>query len=159
MKYSFFVAFSLTLIFSNAIAAQEHEGKHRPMINVEEVIDDLSALQKSKLDKLQKDSRENIKLMKEQQDQVRDSIRVLMKKPGDNSKKLYPLFDREGNIQAEISKEMYRTRIRIDEILTDEQRVTFKNKMAEHRSKMEQQHQKRQQPQSMCSKKKNTKKQ
>ena len=66
-------------------------------------------------------SRERIGKLKAELGEVRDSIRMLMRRDGDNAKVLSPLFDREGALQAQIAKEMYAMRTRIDAILTPEQ--------------------------------------
>ena len=56
---------------------------------------------------------------------MRDSIGKYMDSEGDQSKKLYPLFDREAQLQVQISREMYSTKVRIDKVLTKEQRKEF----------------------------------
>ena len=58
-----------------------------------------------------------------------------MEKEGDQSDKLFPLFDREAAIQAEISKEMYTTRQQIDQVLTDEQLAEFRARCKADRKK------------------------
>lgn len=52
---------------------------------------------------------------------------MYMELEGDHSRELYPLFDREAQLQTAINREMYATKIRIDEVLTREQRQTLRN--------------------------------
>ena len=66
-------------------------------------------------------SRKEVDRLQAELDKVRKQIHTLTNKEGDNSDQLFPLFDREGVLRAEIAKEMYRTRLQIDEILTKEQ--------------------------------------
>ena len=53
------------------------------------------------------------------------SIILFLEREGDQSRTLYPLFDREARLQVAISREMYATKLRIDEVLTKEQRQTL----------------------------------
>ena len=85
------------------------------------MVSDLSVKQKRSLLQIQEKSHERIGQLNNQLKVVRDSIRTVMRQDGDNSKILYPLFDREGALQAQISKEMYTMRTQIDAILTPQQ--------------------------------------
>ena len=123
-------AFCFCLLVPFGASAQGHaHGKgmsartpgDNPPPKVEEMVSDLSVTQKKKLLQVQSLSRERIGKLKAELGEVRDSIRMLMRRDGDNSKVLYPLFDREGALQAQIAKEMYAMRTRIDAILTPEQ--------------------------------------
>ena len=58
---------------------------------------------------------------------MRDSIHRYMDMDGDQSQYLYPLFDREARIQTQISREMYATKVHIDQVLTKEQRKELKD--------------------------------
>lgn len=129
MKKLFVIAF-LTL-FALGAQAQQHRphGKECREPRVEEMVSDLSPLQKRKLEALSKESREVVNRLRAQKHRVCDSIRLYHEKDGDQSKTLYRLYERDGMLQAEISKEMYRTRLRIDEILTPEQLKTFRAKL------------------------------
>ena len=68
-------------------------------------------------------------------DKVRTEIRSMMDKEGDQSDKLFPLFDREAALQAQMSKEMYSVRIQIDQVLTQEQLVEFRARCKANRQK------------------------
>ena len=73
-------------------------------------------------------SRKEVDRLHAELDKVRKQINQLINSDGDNSEQLFPLFDREGALRAEISKEMYRTRRQIDEILTKEQLAEFRSR-------------------------------
>lgn len=117
-----------TLIFLTGIAFAQHP-KHeryerRP--DITELVSDLSSAQKRKLETITNESKQRVDPLRNRQKAVRDSIETLMDKEGDQTKALFPLFDREARIQAEISREMYSTKVRIDEVLTKEQRQQLK---------------------------------
>ena len=107
--------------------------RHSKEVKIEEMVSDLSLSQKKKLLQVQEKSHERIGQLKAELDGVRDSIRTLMRRDGDNSRLLYPLFDREGALQAQISKEMYAMRTRIDAILTAEQLKELRQAMEKRR--------------------------
>lgn len=104
--------------------AAQHSPKHRGERHrdVTELVSDLSATQKRKVETISKQSKERVGKMREQQKALRDSIMVYMDRDGDQSRVLFPLFDREARLQADISREMYRSKYQIDQILTPEQR-------------------------------------
>lgn len=107
----------------------QHDGRHpekkRPT-DITELVDDLSAPQKHKIDNISKESKVRVEALRRQRQAVRDSIRLYMELEGDQSKLLYPLFDREAQLQAAVSREMYSAKLRIDEVLTKEQRATLR---------------------------------
>ena len=107
--------------------------RHSKEVKIEEMVSDLSLSQKKKLLQVQEKSHERIGQLKAELDGVRDSIRTLMRRDGDNSRLLYPLFDREGALQVQISKEMYAMRTRIDAILTAEQLKELRQAMEKRR--------------------------
>lgn len=123
-KYIVFVFVFLFFLHVSPLSAQEtprHGRKDNPPVKVEEMVSDLSVKQKRSLLQIQEKSHERIAQLNNQLKEVRDSIRTVMRQDGDNSKTLYPLFDREGALQAQISKEMYTMRTQIDAILTPQQ--------------------------------------
>ena len=99
----------------------EHPRSHKEPPKIEEMVNNLSAIQKKRLNTVMENSRKEVDRLQAELDKVRRQIHQLTKKDGDNSEQLYPLFDREGALRAEIAKEMYRARLQIDEILTKEQ--------------------------------------
>ena len=99
----------------------EHPRSHKEPPKIEEMVNNLSAIQKKRLNTVMENSRKEVDRLQAELDKVRKQIHALTNKEGDNSDQLFPLFDREGDLRAEIAKEMYRTRLQIDEILTKEQ--------------------------------------
>ncbi|MBR1550017.1 MAG: periplasmic heavy metal sensor [Bacteroidales bacterium] len=126
MKRIFVIALALFLGMqcSDVLAQRPHrEGpKPEPRPDITELVSDLSANQKRKLETITNESKDRVEKLRKEQRTVRDSINRYMEMDGDQSRTLYPLFDREAKLQAEISREMYVTKVRIDEILTPEQR-------------------------------------
>ncbi len=115
----------VALIAFTLPAAAQQEGKHRrhhERPEITELVSDLNAGQKRKLENITQQSKQRVGLLRKQQRAVRDSIGIYMNREGDQSKMLYPLFDRESQLQAAISREMYNTKLRIDEVLTPAQR-------------------------------------
>ncbi len=82
---------------------------------------DLTTAQKNKIDAITRRSTKIIEGYRNQLHTVRDSIRSYMNSREDYSNVLFPLYDREGHLQSEISKEYYRTKVAIDKVLTPEQ--------------------------------------
>lgn len=122
--------------------AQNHGGQcgqpsHRPCPTgrVADQVSNLTVIQKKRLENISKDSKERVDKLRAQQKLLRDSIHHYLALPDDQSAILYPLFEREAWFQSELSKEYYRTRVKIDEVLTDEQRAELKNKIAAQRKK------------------------
>lgn len=105
---------------------------HGKRPEITEMVSNLSSSQKSKLDAISSDSRKRVEALRAQKKAVHDSIALFMDKEGDQSKVLYPLFDRESRLQAEISREMYATKLRIDQVLTKEQRQELKDNSKRH---------------------------
>lgn len=130
------IAIILTLIITTALFAQKPQGKHpnhhdgfprAPQI--EKMVSDLSVMQKKKLETITTDSKKRVEKIQSELNNIRSQIRTIMKQDGDNSAKLFPLLDREGVLQAELTKEMYNTRLKIDEVLTPEQLKEFRSKL------------------------------
>lgn len=114
---------TLALLMGFSLYAQRPKEFRRP--DITQLVSNLSDSQKSKLDNITTESRQRIDKLRSQQKAVRDSIAVYMDREGDQSKYLYPLFDREAALQVEISREMYATKVRINEVLNKEQREEF----------------------------------
>lgn len=120
----------LLLVLSVPATAQHRDGrlaanKHP---DITELVSDLSAPQKHKIETVRKDSKERVDALRASQRAVRDSIRYYMELEGDQSRYLHPLFDREAQLQAAVSREMYSAKLRIDKILTPHQRAVLKRK-------------------------------
>ena len=123
------LAIVILLVACFVLQAQPGQGRERRAKEppkIEEMVSDLSAIQKKRLTTVMENSRKEVDKLQAELDNVRNQIRSLMEKDGDNSDQLFPLFDRESVLRAEISKEMYRTRQQIDKILTKEQLAEFR---------------------------------
>jgi len=90
-------------------------------LSIEDFIDDLSVQQKTMLDVITRRTAKKLDVYRAELSSLRDTIRILMDGPEDNSDRLFPLYDREGRLQAEISKEFYRCKVAMDAVLTPEQ--------------------------------------
>ena len=113
---------SLAIASPVVLRADDHPHKQKKCPpDVASIVTDLSAAQKKKIEQISKEGKERIHQLEGLQRQVRDSIRMYMDKYEDNSKILYPLFDREGKIETDINKEKYRIKTAINKILTPDQ--------------------------------------
>ncbi|MBQ1408261.1 MAG: periplasmic heavy metal sensor [Bacteroidales bacterium] len=136
MKKIFLIA--SILLFSTVVVAQaprgdaRHNGKKE---KIESIITDLTPQQKSRIDAITQKSSKNVEKYRSQLEAVRDSIRLLMIGREDKSSKLFPLYDREGRLQSELSKEYYRTKVAIDAVLTPEQYQRLRDNMDQRRQK------------------------
>ena len=137
MKKTLILVAILSLFTLSAVAQQDPERHHQRTNphDVSKVVKDLSDSQKRKLEAVNNTSRERLEPLRKQQKAVRDSISTLMEQEGDNSKALFPLFDREASLQVQISREMYSTKVQVDRILTKEQRAELKKSMKEGHDK------------------------
>ena len=125
-----------TLLLALAIAVtvmgqqkQDHHRRHKEPPKIEEMVSNLSAIQKKKLNTVMENSRKEVDRLQAELKKVRKQIQSLTNMDGDNSEQLFPLFEREGVLRAEIAKEMYRTRQQIDDILTKEQLVEMRARL------------------------------
>ena len=134
MKKIILIAAAITFFsfqFSNSYAQRGHRDQQRP--DITKFVSNLTDDQKSKLETLTNDSRKRVDGLRAQQKNVRDSISRYMDREGDQSKYLYPLFDREAQLQTAISREMYTTKVRIEKVLPKEQRAEFQKSAKQHR--------------------------
>lgn len=131
MKKTLVIIAILTLsAVSYAQAPKHHDKQPR---NVSELVSDLSASQKRKVDAIGRESKERVSALRAQQQAVRDSIGLYMDRDGDQSKNLYPLFDREAKLQVAVNREMYSTKLRIDQVLTPKQREELRQSSRQRR--------------------------
>lgn len=133
------IIISLIALVAAATATAQPEAKSPREDNMEiaDFVSDLSKNQQSKIDLITKRSTKIIGNYRQQLHDVRDSIRTYMNRPDDNSVVLFPLYEREGHLQSEISKEYYRCKLSIDKVLTPEQQRTLKEKMDKTRQNRE----------------------
>lgn len=121
--------FLLILMLALPLAAQTDGGastKKKSHPEITEVVSDLSAPQKRKIETITNESRQRTDVLRQQQRAIRDSIKSVMDREGDQSRLLFPLFDREAALQAAVSREMYATKLRIDAVLTPSQRAALR---------------------------------
>ncbi len=134
------ITFLLTLFLCSMLFAQQ-PGSHRDGSKkshceppkIEEMVSDLSSIQKKRLETVMQNSHKQLDKLQAELSNVRKQIRALLKSEGDQSDKLFPLFEREGYLQTEISKEMYKCRVQIDNILTKDQLKEFKARCESNR--------------------------
>ena len=132
MKRTFIIL--LTLLLVGPLCAQQQRGRpHRELPKIEEMVNDLSNAQKKKLNAIQKDAKERISKLQAERDDVRDSIRALMRMDGDQSEKIFPLVEK------------YKTRLKVEKVLTKEQQMEVRKKIeadrkARHERRQGQQH-------------------
>ena len=99
------------------------------------MVSNLTAIQKNRIENITEKTKKEVSKLKNELHAIRIQISGLNSKEGDQSSILFPLFDRESQIMAEISKEMYRCRLQIDEVLTPEQLKEFRNSLEKERLK------------------------
>lgn len=102
-------------------------------LSMEEFIDDLTVQQKTMLDVITRKSAKKLNAYRTELAALRDTIQVLMTGRTDNSARLFPLYEREGRLQAEISKEFYRCKIAMDAVLTPDQYRRLQEALAANR--------------------------
>lgn len=129
-----------TLALMMAATAVAQPGTHHPMdkepgkeAKITDLVSNLTPDQKKSIDLITQRSSTTIKYLRQQLHAVRDSVRIYLEMPGNQSKKIFPLFEQEGMLQTELSKAYYRTRQEIDEVLTPEQHNELRGKMKDAR--------------------------
>lgn len=132
------VVLSLLIAVAVPVLAQ-HDGRQQrsgKRAEITELVGDLNAKQKSKIETITRQSKVRVEALRKQQHNVRDSISHFMELDGDQSKYLYPLFDREAKLQVAINREMYTSKRQIDEVLTPQQRTALRESLRrQHRRK------------------------
>ena len=126
-----YIIFTLLSALSLPLFAQ-HPKEHPEKKNkdVTELVSDLSATQKRKIESISKESKARVDDLRKQQKSVHDSIALFMDREGDQSHTLYPLFERDAALKVAIDREMYSGKVRIDEVLTKEQRAAMRRACA-----------------------------
>lgn len=109
-----------------------HSPENKPRHEISDLVGDLSVVQKRKIDNISRDSKERVDALRQQQQSVRDSIHLFMEREGDQSREIFPLFEREARLQVAVNREMYTTKLRIDEVLKPEQRQALRNASRNH---------------------------
>ena len=135
MKNIIFVVM-LVLLVSSAVAQRPSDkSKHKEHFRIENIVSDLSASQKKRLNTIYDEDHKAIEKLRNEQKTLRDSIQTYIEMSGDHTAQLNPLFDRESSLQAAISKQMYATRLRIEDVLTDEQNAQVRKYFKEKKEK------------------------
>lgn len=135
MKNIIFVVM-LVLLVSSAVAQRPSDkSKHKEHFRIENIVSDLSASQKKRLNTIYDEDHKAIEKLRNEQKTVRDSIQTYIEMSGDHTAQLNPLFERESSLQAAISKQMYATRLRIEDVLTDEQNAQVRKYFKEKKEK------------------------
>lgn len=126
----------LALLLCFGVEAQDKAPQHRGKkpFKIEKFVSDLSASQKKQLDEITSASKQRVDVIEKDLRAVRDSIRNIMNTYGDHSKQLDPLFNREAQLQVNISREMYAAKVQMDKVLTKAQYDTLHQKLKEHRA-------------------------
>ncbi|MBR5352924.1 MAG: hypothetical protein IK126_04355 [Bacteroidales bacterium] len=139
MKKTFIFIISILTITTLMAQAPDGGRRHRQgppePPKVEEMVSNLSAIQKNRLEGITENCKKQTTKLQKELDAIRTQIRNLMMQDGDQSDKLFPLIDRESSLQAQIAKEMYRTRVQIDQVLTEEQLTEFRARCKADRQK------------------------
>ena len=132
-KKHIYILAALLLLLTPAVAQNpNHKGSRQR--DITEMVSDLSQSQKKRLDAITEESKSRVNALRARQKAVRDSIAMFMNMDGDHSDKIFPLFDREADLQRAISREMYSTKVRIDEVLTPEQRKKLRQSCTKQKS-------------------------
>jgi len=134
------LALLFAFLFPVMVFAQQSKPFRGPMPKdeipkVEKMVSNLTAIQKNRIENITEKTKKEVSKLKNELHAIRIQIGGLNSKEGDQSSILFPLFDRESQIMAEISKEMYRCRLQIDEVLTPEQLKEFRNSLEKERQK------------------------
>ncbi len=90
---------------------------------VEEVLTNLTDNQRKMLHKLSKENKEYMDKYRKDRDQLKKTIKSLLEMKEDVSEALFPLIDMKARLEAEKEKNLYKMKLKIDEILTPEQRI------------------------------------
>lgn len=103
--------------------------------HIENMVSDLSPRQKKQLEAINEHNRPQIKAIKKDLKEVRDSIHTYMDKYGDYTSEVNRLMRREANLQYNLNKLLYATKVKCDKVLTPEQYNEFHEKQKAERTK------------------------
>ena len=126
----------MAVVSLSPVMGQQHEKKHdKKHREITEIVSNLTASQKRKVEQVGKESKERIDVLRRQKKSVCDSIGVILNSDEDRTADIYRLFEREAQIQVQINKEMYSAKLRVDALLTDEQRAEIRRALEEDRKR------------------------
>ena len=132
MKRNFLVLVGICFLFLFAGQANAQKEEYNKAMRyrympyekqVEEVLTNLTDNQRKMLHKLSKENKEYMDKYRKDRDQLEKTIKSLLEMKGDVSETLYPLIDMKARLEAEKEKNLYKMKLKIDEILTPEQRI------------------------------------
>lgn len=134
------LALSLLTLFSFTLFAQpaKHMGgpRHKDdYANVEKLVSNLTSSQKKRIESITDKAKKDVNKLRSELESLRGQIGELHAKEGDQSSALFPLYDREGQLMSQISKEMYKCRVQIDEVLNPEQIKEMRESLEVERQK------------------------
>lgn len=132
MKRNFLILVGICFLFLFAGQANAQKEEYNKAMRyrympyekqVEEVLTNLTDNQRKMLHKLSKENKEYMDKYRKDRDQLEKTIKSLLEMKGDVSETLYPLIDMKARLEAEKEKNLYKMKLKIDEILTPEQRI------------------------------------
>lgn len=113
---------SLSLCCGTAMAQTKPASNcEDPSARVAKCVKDLSSKQKRSIDDISSKYNSELKAIKTELKTVRDNIHSLMAEKNDNREKIFPLMEREANLNLKLNKTMYQMKVELDEVLTDDQ--------------------------------------
>ena len=129
-------------LFGGQVNAQKEEYKKAMRYRfepyekqVEVVLTNLTDNQREALHKLSKENKEYMKKYRKDREQLEKIIKSLLEMKGDVSEALFPLIDMKSRLEAEKEKNFYKIKLKIDSILTAEQRAEMDKYEAEMKKK------------------------
>ena len=129
-------------LFAGQVNAQKEEYKKAMRYRfepyekqVEMVLTNLTDNQREALHKLSKENKEYMKKYRKDREQLEKTIESLLAMKEDVSEALFPLIDMKSRLEAEKEKNFYKIKLKIDSILTAEQRAEMDKYEAEMKKK------------------------
>ncbi|MBQ7062068.1 MAG: hypothetical protein IJM88_02110 [Bacteroidales bacterium] len=126
------------IAFAQQRVGPPHVDEPQEAPRIEEFIHDLTPTQRTRIAEVTKKHTTRANQCRKELLALRDSIRIVMEDPTDRSKTLFPLYDREGDLMAQLSKIYYYGRVEIEHELTPEQRKLLEQKLREDRERNKQ---------------------
>lgn len=132
MKRNFLILVGICFLFLFAGQANAQKKEYNKAMRyrympyekqVEEVLTNLTDNQRKMLHKLSKENKEYMDKYRKDRDQLKKTIKSLLEMKEDVSEALFPLIDMKARLEAEKEKNLYKMKLKIDEILTPEQRI------------------------------------
>lgn len=135
MKHIILSIAALTIALTASAQQTKNHKWEKERVPIEELVSDLSPTQKTRIDVVTRRSKKIIDEYRQELQAVRDSVRLYMNMPGDQTAIIFPLYDRQSRLYNAINKEYYRSKLAIDEVLTTEQYNALKKKIEEDKAK------------------------